>query len=762
MKKILQLLFMICAIGMNAQTFENQWAALFSFSNVVDLAEGNDKLYAASENAVFTYDLITSEINTITTIQGLSGELISSINYSEGFNITAIGYQNGLIELILDDGTVLKVIDILDKPTIPPNRKRINHFNEFNGNLYISTDFGISVYDLTSLEFGDSYFIGDLGTQTRINQTAILDGYIFAAMGNKIKRADVNNPNLINFEEWFDYYPSGMIGIQSFGDFLYGIDFNSRLLQFEDGNATIIANFSEPNKNIYTSENYLTVTSETSSTVFDLSLDQVASVNSVMDYEEYGLSNSLAYNNNIYLATDQYGVLEVPFGNNQAEQILPDGPILNKPFAIDATPGQLWVVFGEVTLTFNPFPLNERGMSQFINNKWVNVAYEELFGAKSISYVKIDPNNPSEVYAGSMNDGLLKLVDSIPTILFDETNSALEPGFVTSNNPGGSIRIFGSEFDNSGNLWFVQSGVENGLNKLSASGQIQGYDLTSVIPDPPSEVGLNKLDITREGFVFFASLNNGLIGYNPTTGAFKKIMEDFGNGNLPDKNVRAVTIDNRNQAWIGTLRGLRVLFNVGGFFQENANVDAQPIIILDDDGVPQELLFEQSITDIEVDGANNKWIATATSGVFYVSSNGQETLLRFNKDNSPLPSNNVQDIAIDPQSGVVYFATANGLMAFNGTTTAPNESLEALRAFPNPVRPNFNGSVTIDGLTARANVKITDVNGNLVYEQVSEGGSLQWDTTAFGRYKVSSGVYFIMATTDDAMETKVAKVMIVR
>ena len=428
MKNIFPLLFLICSLGLNAQTFENQWAALFSYSNVVDLAEGNDKLFAASENAVFTYDLITSEINTITTIQGLSGELISTIYYSEGFDITAIGYQNGLIELILEDGSVLKVIDILNKPTIPPNRKRINHFNEFNGNLYISTDYGISVYDLTSLEFGDSYFIGDLGTQTRINQTAVLDGYIFAAMGNKIKRADVTNPDLINFEEWLDYYPSGMVGIQSFGDFLYGIDFNARLLQFDKGNATIIANFNEANKNIYTSDNYLTVTSESRSTVFDLNLDQVTSVNSIIDYEDYSLSNSLAYNDKIYLATSEFGVLEVPFGSNQAAQILPDGPLLNNPFAIDATPGQLWVVFGEVTLTFNPFPLNERGVSQFINNQWVNVPYDELFGAKSISHVKIDPNNPSEVYASSMNDGLLKFVDSIPTILFDETNTALEPG----------------------------------------------------------------------------------------------------------------------------------------------------------------------------------------------------------------------------------------------------------------------------------------------------------------------------------------------
>ena len=203
------------------------------------------------------------------------------------------------------------------------------------------------------------------------------------------------------------------------------------------------------------------------------------------------------------------------------------------------------------------------------------------------------------------------------------------------------------------------------------------------------------------------------------------------------------------------------MFSPGSVFDENANIDTQPIIILED-GVPQELLFELTITDIEVDGANNKWISTASSGVFYLSPNGQETLLQFNIENSPLPSNNVQDIAIDSFSGVVYFATVNGLVAFNGTSTAPRDNLEGVYAFPNPVRPGFTGNVTIDGLTANANVKITDISGNLVFETTSEGGSVLWDTTAFGNYRVASGVYLVIITGEDALETKVSKIMVVR
>jgi hypothetical protein len=202
--------------------------------------------------------------------------------------------------------------------------------------------------------------------------------------------------------------------------------------------------------------------------------------------------------------------------------------------------------------------------------------------------------------------------------------------------------------------------------------------------------------------------------------------------------------------------------NPTSIFDENTSVNVSPIIIEDLDGVAQELLFEQFITDITVDGANNKWISTADSGVFQVSPNGRDILNIFNQDNSPLPTNGVRTVAINPVSGEVFFGTTNGLLSFSSRITSGNENLENLRAFPNPVRPDYNGLVTIDGLIDGANVKITDVTGNLVFEEFASGGTLQWDTRAFGSHKVASGVYFIVVTGEDQIETKVGKLMIIR
>ncbi len=765
MRQLVIVILILQSLSISAQNFEDSWSGFFSYVSVKSISQGNDKIYAAAENAIFTYDLSTKEINTISTINGLSGKLISTIYYSETFDLLVIGYESGLIEIVIDgEDDILSVVDILDKQTIPPNKKEINHFFEYEGSLFISSEFGISVYNLSALEFGDTYFIGDLGFQINISQTTVFGDLIYASTSsNGIRRAFVDDDNLIDYQQWTTVAGGGFKGIQTLNTELYTVRNDNKILKFTEGSGFgIIDGFNTPVVDFKAISNTLTITTENSIHAYSEGYVLQSEINSLPEYD-FQLQSGLAFNETFYLGTLELGMLMVPFGTNQAEQILPEGPLLNHPFAIDASPGQLWVAFGEVDLFFNPFPISRFGISNLKGGEWLNIKYDELIAdlgvedANDLSFVTINPENPNEVFMSSYQKGLLKIDDQKPTILYNQTNSPLS---IPNENEALGIRIFGLDFDRDGNLWFVQSRTDDGLIRMTPSGQFQLIDISNII-DAESELALSDIKISREGYAFFGAVDSGLIGYNPTTNKFNKTGEGIGNGNLPSNNIRALTFDNQNRLWIGTLKGLRVLYAVGSFFEEGANTDTQPIIILDD-GVPQELLFEQSITDIEVDGSNNKWISTATSGVFYFSSNGQETLLRFTADNSPLPSDNVQDIAIDDLKGTVYFATTNGLVAFNGTSTIARDDLENVYAFPNPVRPGFFGNVTIDGLTKDANVKIVDITGNLVFETTSEGGSVLWDTTAFGKYKVASGVYLVLVSTDDTLETKVIKIMVVR
>ncbi|QAA82462.1 T9SS type A sorting domain-containing protein [Aequorivita sp. H23M31] len=770
MKRVVALLLALLPFSGIAQNYQDRWVGHFSYVSIKDISKGDNKLYVAAENAVFTYDLASGNLKTISTINGLSGEFITAIHYSQEYGLLVIGYENGLIDIVKKGKeNVIKVVDIKEKQTIPPDRKRINNFNEHNGNLYIATKYGISVYNLARLEFGDTYFIGNGGSQINVVQTTVQDPYIFAASEQDgMLRARVADDNLIDFRNWSTIINGGFKALENLGGELYTANSSNTVLRFTPfGDVTNMQSFSSNIQSFRKSDDLLTITTTNSLQVYSPGFLIEDQIRNVQGYD-LNLFSGFAIGRNAYLGTQEDGLLIVPFGSTLPNQVLPNGPIRNSPFAMDTSAGELWVSFGETTVNFNPYPLSRYGVSHLRDTVWNNISYKELSTAVNaeptdLMKVTINPDNPKEVFMSSFQKGLLKLVDEEPVILYDETNSPLERVQIVTNQgtADAGIRIFGSDFDSQGNLWFVQSKTDKGLIKLSPGGQFQKIDLTNILPNPLGELALTKLVISRENYIFFGSYFNGVMGYNPQTRAMNKISENAGNGNLPSANVRALALDAQNRLWIGTLTGLRVLYSPSSFFQDGSRPESQPIIILED-GVAQELLYQQSITDIEVDGSNNKWISTATSGVFYLSADGQETILRFTKDNSPLPTNNVQDIAIDPFTGIVYFATTQGLVAYKGTATTPRDNLGDLHAFPNPVRPGFSGDVTIDGLTARANVKITDITGNLVFETTSKGGSVLWDTTAFGKYKVRSGVYLILVTTDDFVETKVSKIMIIR
>src|SRR5690606_19260563 len=225
---------------------------------------------------------------------------------------------------------------------------------------------------------------------------------------------------------------------------------------------------------------------------------QEASVSNVLDFE-LDLQSGYGFGNNFYLGTVEDGLLIVPFGSMQATQILPNGPIRNKPFALDATPGQLWVTFGETTRDFNPYPLSKFGVSHLKDTLWTNISYEDLdanVGGEPTDLLKvtINPQAPNEVYMSSFQAGLLKIVDEVPTILYDDTNSPLDRIFIGNADAG--IRLFGSQFDNQGNLWFLQSKTDEGLIKLTPGGQFQKIDISDIF-NPADDLAMTKLALSR-------------------------------------------------------------------------------------------------------------------------------------------------------------------------------------------------------------------------------------------------------------------------
>ncbi|MFD1616463.1 type IX secretion system anionic LPS delivery protein PorZ [Gelatiniphilus marinus] len=759
-----------------AQDFSALWQGHFSYNNIKDVAKGNNKIYAASENAIFSLDLQTNELSTLTTVNGLSGETISTLYYSDVYGLLLIGYENGLIEIAFDDDEdILSIVDIIEKPTIPPTSKKINHFNAYNNVVYVSTNYGISVFDIERLEFGDTYFTGNSGTQTRVNQTAILGDYIYAACldGNGLKKAPLSSPNLIDYQNWQTLSTGDFLAVQQAENSLYALRTNRRMYRVANDVLTEVFQYPDAPVDIKATDNRLLATTKNNVFIYDSSFNLISQAN-VNTAFNTTFTSAITDSETIYIGTKHFGILKTSISNpTEYEEIHPDGPLLNIPFAIQSGENQLWVTFGEYNLFYNPYPLNNRGISQLNNGSWTNIPYTNLFDAKCLTTISINPSNNNQVFIGSFFSGLLEVNNAIPSMLYNQSNSSLESLILPSNPSYVDIRVGASVFDENGVLWTLTSQVENALKSFNPSNnQWQSYSFKQF----RTELGFPEITVGNDGTKWIAGYWNGLIGFKENGNAplIKNISTE--EENMPTHNVTAIALDKRNQLWIGTERGLRVLYNTSNFFTEE-NIRAEEIII-EEGGIAKELLFEQNIRDIEVDGSNNKWIGTADSGLFYFSSDGQNTIFHFTTDNSPIPSNTINDISLDGANGIVYIATNKGLVSFQSGGSSPLGDLESAYIYPNPVRPTFNiveQKVKIKDISENVNIKITDIEGNLVAEAQSrnnqryrgynleiDGGTAYWNGKNLANNVVASGVYLVMLSNLDTFETKMLKLMLIR
>jgi len=757
------------------QDFSELWTGYYSYFDIKDVVTANNRVFAASENAVFSYDAQTKEFVEYTTINGLSGQEISTIHYSETYELLVVGYTNGLIEVIFDDGRdVLTVVDIESRTSINSSNKRINNITEFGDVIYLSTNFGVSVFNLERLEFGDTFFIGDAGGQLQINQTAISNGFIYAAsQTGGLRRGDLSNPNLIDFNNWTTIAAGSFFGVESIEDNLYAFNANRSISSVSNNVLTTVGTLGQNPRDIKASNNRLVVTTRDAVFIYDASLNltQEIPINADFNTEYASAVLSPEY---AFIGTKDFGVLKIDFANSASpEEIHPDSPLLNRPFAITAGNGDLWLTFGDHSLTLNPFPLKSRGYSHLKNGSWINTPFSEVLNARSLKEVAINPFNNREIFIGSYFDGLLEINNEIPTELYTIDNSGLEPVVTTQRD----TRVSVLQFDDSGLLWSLSNITENPLKSYNPStNEWNVFSLSQVIEDPFDNTGFTGLEIGNDQTKWIGSQNRGLIGINTESGRTQIKNLSSEEDNMPSRYVTAVALDNNEQLWIGTTNGLRVLFNTSNFFNDD-NIIAEQIII-EEDGVAQELLFQQLISDIEIDGSNNKWVGTADAGVFLLSPDGQRTIFHFTEDNSPLPTNTINDISIDGFNGIIYIATEKGLVSFNSGGSSPRESFEIARVYPNPVRPGFNiadKKIKIEGISENTNIKITDIEGNLVAEAQSrtnarfngfnleiDGGTAFWNGKNFANNTVASGVYLVLLSNLETFETNVLKLMIVR
>lgn len=763
MKKIITIftLFYFCISWAQAD-YSNEWEDFYSYNNVKDFVKVEDEIFAIVDNAVFSYNVETENVTKFSSVNGLSGENTTSIYYSKAFDLVIIGYENGLLEIIDKDNTITVAKDIVNFNYA--GLQKINSITEFDGKLYLSTSFAIIVYDLERLQFGDTYFIGDQSSEVEINEIKIIDNFIYAATNNGIYVADIYETNLIDFNKWTHYFSGSFTCIEIFNNRLYVAKGRS-LSVLENGNLLLQKIYSGTIYNIKASKENLSINTQRG--VFVNNINNVEILNyttsSTKDYY-YNLNASFYENNTLYLGTKEFGILKSNIDDvTNFIEIHPEGPISNLPFSIGVNNNHLWVVYGGYPSAY--YPLGRRqGFSHYNGSNWTNTPYKS-FSVRDLVHITFDPIHENKVYLSSWGGGMITVEDDSNITYWNHLNSGLEK-LVYSNPNYISIRINGSAFDSEGNLWIANAWVDERVKKRSVDGAWSSFDMSSVITNPA--FGLNELVIDKTNNIWIGSRRNGALVFNESGNRKKSLTTEQNKGSLPDLNVKTVKVDSNNRIWIGTKKGLVVFYNSADIFDSSA-INAEPVIILDD-GVPKKLLGDQPVNTIAIDGADNKWFGTE-NGVLQTNPNGTSTINNFNKNNSPLPSNNILKIAVDNNSGKVFFATNKGIVAFNSNVSKYGNHLPEVYAYPNPSTKR-NEFITIDGrngthLPNGTNIKILDTAGNLVFETNTKegqelfGGKVVWNKTNLAGNKVASGIYIVLLISKDNLETSIAKIAII-
>ncbi len=743
------------------------WKDYYSYREITAVFASDQQVFAATKNAVFVLDNQGELVASYNTTDNLKISDINQIYYSAAHQKIILGSQNGNIALIdVPNQKITHLNDIANKTTLSAAQKKIYDFEEHDSTLYVATGFGIAEVLIDLELFGDSYFFEADGMPAEVLNMAIIGNDFYANTNNVGIRKIGLDEEMINDSNWETINFENWLSIVNFNNQLVGVKDDLTLNVFTNNTYQQVGDVYGGFLSLNVNGNVMTALTREVARAYSPDFSWTSEY--VIATEQSQLTSATTMGDYIYCGSQKDGLYTVQRSDiQQTNDLTPDGPLSNRVFALKVdSNNHLWTVFGGYNDEYNPYLL-DIGLSQYGINRldlstseWQSIPYQTFAPFRATSYIEEHPIS-KDVYISSFHDGLMKITpnnndfaNSDFTIYNHENTGSggLEAHEQTAGDPSSiTVRVNGPAFEADGKAW-VTNGYSDRPLKTFTGNQWQSYNIINLI-DNPGNTAYNAPLIDKNGVKWVGTFLSGAFAFDESPQKLINIS------NLPGQVVRTMAIDYRNQVWIGTNRGLRVVPSVDNF--NNNSLASQSIIILED-GLAQELFYQQNILKIKVDGSNNKWVAIAGAGVFLVSADGQETIYHFDQSNSPLPSDDVVDIAIDDETGEVFFATNEGLVSYQHYATAPKDDLSEVYFFPNPVKPEFEGEVKISGLMQNANIKITDIAGNLVFETTATGGSALWNTRNFAGKKVASGVYVVFVSSDEGSEKSVGKIMVIR
>lgn len=741
-------------------------------NKAIDIASGNGQVFAALETGLIEYDINANEASLWTDVNSLSDIQITCVYYHPESKSFFVGYKNGNIDHIVNN-TVINIPAL--KMASIQGEKKVYSFSGNGNHVYASTGIGVLVIDASNNEIKDTYY--PTITQEPILQVAFLNDSIYALTRYNLVKANLQNKALADPTQWKrNSHVRTIVGdtaqyskIFSFkGNLLiskntknFGLDtlFKLNSSGFSDAlNLTFVAEIK--NFNVF-QDNILLVLYD-GVLKYDENLVYMDVYNQYKGYDNIENFNATLVDKDIYVADLNNGLFE--FSGGILTHIKVNGPRRNSFFALSGTADKIAVAGGEIHKT--GFGFNPSGAYVFDDESWTNFYKDgqNLWKPRlifDVSTVSINPQNTDHIAIGSYSEVPLSITTDAKTITsyFDEENSLLEKP--SPQNP--YVCISDIEYDKKGNLWVVNCYSSFPLKVYTKDGVWHKFSQGNTVQNKYS----GKLIIDNNGNKWFSVYDQGLIGYSdnntiedPSDDRYVIVNNGENTGALPESNVTAIAVDLDNRIWIGTSNGFAVLYNPENAFDAQQGEYNTQRIKIEYEGNVEYVLGNTSITDIEVDGGNRKWIGTANAGIFMLSPDGSEVLESFTKENSAIISNNILDMEFNDKTGELFVITDIGLVSLRTNSSKGDPNYEDVSVFPNPVKPEFEGLITIQGIKYDSDVKFTDVAGNLVYQTTSNGGTATWNGKHFNGEKVKAGTYLIWTASNTEKGRKVGRVVI--
>lgn len=747
----------------NAQlTAIGSWRDHLPYHNATYLTEVGNKIYCVTESGLFYFDKTDNSINRMSKVNGLSDSEVVKIAFSAENNSLLIAYKNTNIDLLQNE-RIINISDIKEKNIL--GEKTINNIYFDDYFAYFSCPFGLLVLDTENHEIIDTYKIGENGNFVKINDTHFSVDSIFVATSEGIYSASKDEENLSDFHNWrkHENFQDSSLTNNSFKNITL---FNGSLYASTQDSIVIVNNGAwEIYDTFDKSISHLNNSYDDLIVVLEDEINIVKSDNSIeIISQNISSAKHAIYDKEGFLWVADFDKDLLQFdGSTFLSKIDPDGPRTANVFNLHTAQNDLWVCPGGYYASRENI-WNFDGVFFFENNTdWNYNTSGEIGSLYDVVSVAVNPNDKSEVYLSSWNGGIVELENKNLVKKYDYTNTNGALDTVSVANVNGWIRVSDLSFDVAENLWGLNSLAQNPLFVKTKTGVWHSYRITGI--DGTSTYFMDLI-VDNFGQKWGIIKNQGLFVFNdngtienPNDDQIKLINKNIGSGNLPSLEVYSLAIDLEGELWAGTDKGITVFYSPELVFS-GQNFDAQQILIQQGE-YGQYLLDTERINCIEVDGANRKWIGTNGSGLYLLSDDGMEEIHHFTTENSPLFSNNIIDIAINEISGEVFIGTEKGIISYRSDATKGYEAHNNVKVFPNPVRENFNGKIAISGLVRDANVKITDINGNLVFETTANGGEAIWHGKNKSGNRASTGVYLVFSTNENGEETMVNKILFI-